>query len=337
MNAKTEEERKARRGRWGFLQGMRFIERRAGQKPRIGQSRRLSQDIVDMGQDPYTGFAHDELSAVDMDAKRPSIRPRFLGFFGPFGPLPHAITREVDRWVHHGDNAFVRFTDIFVARFQQLFYRSWSDARPITQYDHPSGGEFPRMLRALTGDAHRSFDGLSPVDDVVRLRYTALGMDRVRSPVRLRQMLRAHFGVAVRVEEFVTGWLEFAPEDRSVMGLQGMRLGQDLRVGQRAPSISEKLVLHIECDTIDQYRSFLPGRDRQAELKDLVLGYVGAFFEIDVALWLPRSEIAPARVGGSSGLRTELGWTSAMPMGQGGDAQAALVRATQYKISMENS
>ncbi|MEO0669740.1 MAG: type VI secretion system baseplate subunit TssG [Pseudomonadota bacterium] len=335
MNVKTKEERKTRRDTWGFLQAMRYLERRAGKKPRVGQSRRLSQEVVDMGQDPYTGFAYDELSEVDVNAKRPRVRPRFLGFFGPFGPLPHSITREVDRWARNGDNSFVRFADIFVARFQQLFYRSWSDARPITQYDHPTGGEFPRLLRSLTGDAPKCFDGTSPVDDVVRLRYTALSMDRVRSPVRLRQMLRAHFGVAVRIEEFVTGWLEFSNEDRSTMGVRGMRLGQDLRVGQRAPSISEKIVVHVECASIDEYLSFLPGRDRQAELKDLVLGYLGAFFEIDVALWLPRAEISPAQLGGSTAVRTELGWTSAMPISQGGDAQSALVRATQYKISME--
>lgn len=333
MNVRAQEEHAARRKTWGFLQAMRYLERRAGAKPRIGKSRRVSQDIAEMGQDPYTGFAYDELSEVNVDAAPPRVRPRFLGFFGPFGPLPHSITREVDRWVLNGDRAFVRFTDIFAARFQQLFYRSWSDARPITQYDHPSGGEFPRLLRALTGDAPKCFDGASCVDDVVRLRYTALSMDRVRSPVRLRQILRAHFGVAVRIEEFVTGWLEFAPEDRSVMGVQGMRLGQNLRVGQRAPSISEKIIVHLECATLEEYRSFLPGRDRQAELKDLVLGYLGAFFEIDVAIWLPRSEIAPAQLGET----TELGWTSAMPMRQGVGEQDALVRATQYKISMEFS
>lgn len=327
----NEEERKALREKWGFLQAMRVLERRAGKKPRIGKSRRLSEEIVDMGQDPYTGFAYEELSAADMDANPPRLRPKFLGLFGPFSPLPQSVSREVSRWQSNGDNAFVRFADMFVARFQQLFFRSWSDARPITQYDHPSSGDFPRFLRAFTGDAHPSYDGMSPVEDIVRLRYTALGMDRVRSPARIRQMMRAHFGVAVRVEEFVTSWLEFASEDRSRMGLQGMGLGRDLRVGQRAPSISEKIVLHIECSTLDEYRSFLPGRGRQAELKDLVLGYLGAFFEIDVALWLPRSEIAPARLGQT----TELGWTSAMPMSHSGGKPDALVRATQYKISME--
>lgn len=331
MNTKTRQERKARRETWGFLQVMRVLERRAGKKPRIGQSRRLSQDIVDMGQDPYAAFARDELSEVNLEAKPPRVRPRFLGFFGPFGPLPYGVSREVQHWAVNGDDSFVRFADMFVARFQQLFYRVWSDARPITQYDHPSGGDYPRFLRALTGDAHKSFDDTAPLNDTVRLRYTALAMDRVRSPVRLRQMLRAHFGVEVRVEEFVTSWLEFAPEDRSVMGLQGMGLGRDLRVGQRAPSISEKIILHIECRTLADYRGFLPGRDRQAELKDLVLGYLGAFFEIDVALWLPRSEIQPAQLGAT----TELGWTSAMPMGQSTLETGKLVRATQYKISTE--
>lgn len=214
---------------------------------------------------------------------------------------------------------------MFVARFQQLFYPSWPDARPITQFDHPSGGEYPRFLRALTGDESLAFYGTSPVDDIVRLRYTALTMGRLHSPFRLRQILRAHFGVTVPLEDFATSWLEFAPEDRSMIGMQGMHLGQDLRIGNRAHSISEKNVLHLECRTLEEHRSFLPGRDRQAELKDLVLGYLGAFSEIDVALWLPRSEIQPAQLGTATGLD----WTSVMPISQGGTAQSTLVRATQ--------
>lgn len=321
-----------RRGPWRFLPAMRFLERRAGTKPRFGQSRRISEDIAEMGQDPYLGFADSDLSEVEVTATPPRIRPKFLGLFGPFGPLPAAITREADRWVRHGDRSFVRFADIFVTRFQQLFYRSWSDARPITQFDHPSGGEFPRYLRALTGDTSTYFDKWGSVDDIIRLRYTPLGMGRVRSPVKLRQMLVAHFDVAVRVEEFVTSWLDFAPEDQSQMGLSGMSLGQDMRMGRRAPSIGEKIVVHIECDTLAQYRSFLPGRDREAELKDLVLGYTGGFLEVDVALWLPRLEIGQSQLG----VGTELGWTSAMPLSVGPkQTKDGLVRACQYKIEVQ--
>ncbi|MCF6445708.1 type VI secretion system baseplate subunit TssG [Nereida sp. MMG025] len=319
--------------RWSFLQAMRLVERRGQSKPRIGQSARVAQDIVEMGQDPYTGFASDEVSQMDLDAAPPKIRPRFLGFYGPFGPLPHAMTREVDRWVRRGDRAFVKFTDIFTVRFQQLFYRSWSDARPITQFDHPSGGNFPSLLRSLTGDASAHLAEKSPVDDIIRLRYTALAMGRVRSPVKLRQILSAHFSIPIRIDEFVTSWLEFDEEDRSILGAQGMGLGQDFRIGKRAPSISEKIIVHIECRTIKEYRSYLPGRDRQAELKDLILAYLGPFYEVDVALWLPHAKLAPMQLGKI----TELGWTSAFQISKAPSAGTDAVRATQYQISMENA
>lgn len=320
-------------GGWGFLNAMRYFERRAGDKPRVGQSNRVAQDVVEMGQDPYTGFAPDELSLFDPAATPPKVRPRFLGFFGPFGPLPHAMTREIDRWARNGDRAFVRFADIFVARFQQLFYRSWSDARPITQFDHPSGGQFPRFLRAFTGDASPAYDDVAPVDDTVRLRYTALLMGRVRSPVRLAQALKAHFGVRVEIEEFVPSWLDFQADDISHLGMQGMRLGQDVRLGSRVPSVCEKIIIHLYCPTLALYRGFVPGQKSHGVLRELVLGYTGGFTEVDVALWLPRAEVPPAQLGAN----TELGYTSALPQEGFKTLAHDMVRATQFQIMIDKN
>lgn len=318
---------------WGFFNAMRHFERRAGKKPRVGQSQRVAEDIVDMGQDPYTGFAPDDLSEFDATANPPIVRPRFLGFFGPFGPLPHAMTREVDRWARNGDRAFVRFADIFVARFQQLFYRSWSDARPITQHDHPSGGQFPRFLRAFTGDASPAFDNIAPVDDTVRLRYTALLMGRVRSPVRLAQVLRAHFGVQVRIEEFVPSWLDFLADDMSHLGTQGMTLGQDVRLGRRVPSVCEKVVIHVYCPTLAIYRDFIPGQTSHAALREMVLGYMGGFVEVDVALWLPHAKVPPAQLG----TVTELGYTSNLPPSTPRNIPDEMVRAAQFQVTIEET
>lgn len=314
-----------RRG-WGFLSAMRWLERRAGDRPRVGQSRRISEDVVEMGQDPYLGFAPDDLSEIDVGATPPKIRPRFLGMFGPFGPLPNSLTREAAHWVSKGDRSFVAFVDILVVRFQQLFYRSWSDARAITQFDHPSAGTFPRVLRAFTGDADASYDTRGAVDPVNRLRYTSLLIGRVKNPVRLRRALTEHFAMPVRVEEFVFNWLEFRPEDRSAMGVRGMTLGRDTRLGSRTPTITDKIVIHVECRDLAEYESFLPGRSRQAELTDLVLGYLGHFFTADIALWLPGTAVAGSTLGQSG----QLGWTSAMPDGA---PDGSLVRATQFQLA----
>lgn len=307
---------------------MRYLEARAGTKPRIGQNRRLADEIVSMGQDPYLGFATEDLSAIDLRAAPPRVRPRFLGFFGPFGPLPKSMTREVARWTRNGDRSFVAFADILTARFQQLFYRSWSDARPITQYDHPGGGEFPRMLRAFTGDAGAAYDTAGAVDDITRVRYTALAHGRIKSPSRLRAILRAHFGVMVGIEEFAISWMEFADEDRSVMGRSGMQLGRNFRAGARAASIDSKVVIHLECPSRAEYECFLPGRPKQAALADLVLSYLGLFTEVDVALWLPRREVGAVVLGRSG----QLGWTTATASADDADPDA-LVRATQFQLT----
>ncbi|WP_417280629.1 type VI secretion system baseplate subunit TssG [Celeribacter sp.] len=311
MNEKTEKARAERRKGWGFLTLMRHLERRAGKNPRVGENLRLRDEIADLGQDPFQHFPDSDLSDVDLAATPPVVRPRFLGLFGPFGPMPSAITREAAHWQANGDASFVRFADMLTARFQQLFYRSWSDARAITQFDHPTGGRFPDQLRAFTGDAGLPHRDRGAVDDTVRVRYTALTMGRVKSPIKLRELLKAHFNLPVRVEEFVASWLPFAPEDLSHLGQQGMTLGQNMRAGRRARSLGETLTLHLDCRDMTQFKGFLPGRPQARELQDLVAGYLGPFFDVNVALWLPKGAIAPAQLGQSM----ELGWMSALPLG----------------------
>lgn len=308
MTYDPEEAFERRRG-YGFLALMRWLERRAKNKPRIGQNRNIDDDIADLGQDPFSGFADSDLSDVDLHATPPRVRPRFLGFFGPFGALPLAMTSEAQRWLANGHAGFTRFTDIFAARFLQLFYRSWSDARPITQFDHPSGGTFPDQLRAFTGDADASFRDKGVVDDIVRLRYTALQMGRVRSPVRLQQILSAHFGVAIEIEEFAVSWLDFEDDELSCLGYENARLGENAKLGNRMATTEEKAVIHIRCKSNEEYVSFLPKRQCYQELVDLVRSYFGVFYLFDVKLWLPRGHLKSAQLGVS----VELGWMAMLP------------------------
>lgn len=317
---------------FGFLALMRRLERGAGDRPRVGQSRRTHEEVAQLGQDPYLGFADSDLSEVDLNATPPVVRPRFLGFFGPFGALPIAMTREAKHWQDNGQPGFTRFVDIFATRFIQLFYRSWSDARPITQFDHPSGGTFPEQLRALTGDSGDVHRGLGVVDDIVRLRYTGLQMARVRSPVRLRQILSAHFQVDMKLEEFTASWLNFAAEDLSHLGLQASQLGADVKLGSSMASTEEKITLHIYCPSLDSYRSFLPGKLSNLELVDLVLGYLGQFYTVDVKLWLSNAQLQAAELGRSS----ELGWMTVLSLGEQHQSKTGWSHVCAYQIDFDD-
>lgn len=313
----------------GLFALLRQLERQDPTRPRIGKNNRLREARVRLGQDPYLAFPDMDLARVDLSKSPPEIRAQFLGFFGPHGALPLVWTEEVQRWFESGDAAFVAFTDIFAARFQELFFRAWSDARAITQYDHPTDDRFADYLLACVGNGSPAYQGRDSVPDTARQRLVPLASGRVKSPVRLRQMLQVHFGKAVEVDidELVPAWLEFEPGSLCQVGLQGASLGRDLHLGSRVRSISEKIVIQIRVQDYDAYNRFLPGGPDHAHLRDLVFWYLGQSYDIEIMLWLPQPEVRPAILGQS----TRLGWMACIA--PDADNPDHLTRVTQFRLT----
>lgn len=315
-------------GAFGFFALLRRLERQSRGRPRIGRSQRTRDEYVRLGQDPYLAFPETEISEIALTDNRPRVRYRVLGFYGPHGALPLNTTEEVLQWFGTGDTAFVDFTDIFATRFQQLFYRSWADARAIAQFDHPEDDRFRDYLLGFAGSGTPAFQNRDAVNDTVKLRLVALAAGRVRSPVRLRQMLALHLKTAVEVEEMLPSWMAFEPDALSCLGQQGSTLGQDVHLGSRVRSIGEKICIHVRVPSLSRYRRFLPGGPDHAHLRAIVFWYLGQTFEIDVAVWLPQREVRAARIGESA----EVGWMACIAPPAGGDNY---VRGTLYRLDPE--
>lgn len=309
----------------GLLTSLRAIERASPDKPRIGRSLRIRDEAVRLGQDPFLAFPGSDLAAADTSGNRARIRAQFLGFFGPHGALPLHVTEEVLRWFDAGDEAFVAFVDILVTRFQQLYFRSWSDAQPITQFDRPQEDRFRGYMLALAGIIGPELDAAGDgLDDIHKARLSGLFAARVHSPVRLRQMLQNVLEAEVQVEEFVPGWLEFEPDALCSLGARGSTLGRDMLVGARARSVTETIRIHIHVATLPAYRRFLPGQTDHARLKSVVHWYLGPTLDVEVALWLPQTQVIPAQIGQSA----ELGYMASLPAREvsGQEVRAALYR-----------
>lgn len=295
--------------RFGFLALMREFERSHPDRPRIGRNATLAEETVTPGQDPLMTFPDANVTGLNEGPGRaPRLRTRFLGYFGPQGALPLNTTQEVYQWFVRRDDAFVRLADVFTARFLQLFFRAWSDARGITQLDHPADDRFQTYVGAFAGIASPAFRDRDSVPDMARLPLAGLVAGRVKSPVRLRQLLEALLGVAVQIEEHMPMWLEFEPDDCTRLGASGSRLGQDCRLGARVQSANDKVRISIRCGSLAEYNSFLPGAANFQRLSDLVFWYLGPATEVEVAPMLPANQIAPARLGGAGG-GAALGWT----------------------------
>lgn len=291
----------------GFLALLRRLEREAGMRPRIGRSVRRGQDIADIGQDPQLAFPAEELRDGGGDGPRPRIRAQFMGFFGPQGALPLNTTEEVLRWQHEGEDGFVRFTDILSARFYQLFFRAWSDAHAISQHDRPDEDRFGTYVAAVAGIGSPAFQDHDSFPDIARRPLVPIFGGRVRSAVRLRQMLASYFGYRVDIQEHLPCWLEFEADDMRGLG-QGGAVGLDVYLGARLQSVNEKICIRVDLPDTEAYRSFLPGQPRHLRLADLVFWYLGKCVEVDLALSLPPDAIPPARLGGDAAI----GWLAAM-------------------------
>lgn len=315
---------------FGFLSLMRDMERAAPDKPRIGRNRTLAEEVVRLGQEPFQAFPTSNVSQVteaSPDVLR--VRSNFLGYFGPQGALPLNMTAEIQQWYDQRDDAFVRFADIFTNRFQQLFFRAWSDARGITQFDHPDDDRFQAYVGAPAGLAQAPLRNRGVVPDIARLPFSGLMMARVKSPVRLRQMLESLCRVSITIDEHVPVWLDMEPTDVSRLGMAGSQLGRDCRLGRRVQSVNEKITVAVRTETLAEYQSFLPGGANFARLTELIFGYLGHETAVDIAPSLPADQVRGMSLGKSGAL----GWTGwlAPPPPQPGTYRSDAVFSSEHR------
>ena len=130
-------------------------------------------------------------------------------------------------------------------------------------------------------------------------------MARVKSPVRLRQILEKLCGVVVTIEENIPVWLPFEPGDMSRLGAVGSTLGRDCRLGSRVQSVNEKIRIGIRTESLAEYQSYLPGAKNFLRLTELLFWYLGHEIEVEIAPALPADQVKGVALGKGSAL----GWT----------------------------
>ena len=134
--------------RFDLLAVLRRLERENPGKPRIGDARKLADEFVTIGQNPYFEFPDSNVEAASIEPTGLiRLKARFLGMFGPQGALPLTTTEEAYGWLRERDDAFARFVDVFQRRFLALFFRAWADAHPVAQNDRPDRRSISDLYR----------------------------------------------------------------------------------------------------------------------------------------------------------------------------------------------
>jgi len=297
--------------RYGFYQTVRRINCFYKNKPITGHSFKPSDDPFRLSQEPYTYFAPSTIEGLNYDknSSYPRLSQRFLGLFGPNGPLPlHLTEYAMDRSRHHHDHSLARFADMFHHRAVSLFYAAWAQSQPVVQYDRPDEDRFSMYVGSLIGLGLPSLTDIDAMHHVSKLGFAGHLGSLPRHVGGLVSMIKGYFNVPAQIKEFIAHWMIIPERDLFQLGSGNMNghLGMDTIIGERVWQRQDKFRVRLGPLTLERYEAFLPSGKSFKALVSAVRNYVGMELLWEVNLVLKKEE-KPATCLGKSGA---LGWTS---------------------------
>ena len=300
-----------------FYAVLRRVEALHADRPRLGKALRPRDEPLRLGQDAELDFAVASISSFRINTVGvPRLGQRFFGLFGPMGPLPLHLSEYVrERERHHADPALARFADTFHHRALLLFYRAWAQSQPAVHLDRRSDDAFSRWTGAVAGLAQPEFEQADSITaDAKRYRAAILARS-ARTAEGMTKLLQGWFSVPVRLQSYVGHWLPAREEDRTRLVRRHHpqprnQLGHSAVAGDRVWDRQYKFRLHLGPLTLAQYRQFLPGQRRVAELRDWVRQYVGLGLTFDVVAHLRGAQVPRLRLGRRAEPAVQLGWTT---------------------------
>ena len=316
-----------------FYQLLRRLESLQANLPRFGQALRPSEESVRLAQEPSLSFAPSNVSALDYNPVGIArIAVRFLGLFGPQGPLPTHLTELARERKHsYSDPTLARFADVFHHRLLLLFFRAWRQAQPTASHDQPDQDRFESYLGSLFGQAGLAWRNRDSIPDQVKRQFTARLASSAKNADGLADLLSAYFQTTVRVDCFVAGWLIMPVEGRTRLGLgENSQLGVSTVIGQRVRDCQHQIELSLGPMTLARYESFLPDQPSWQRLVDWVANYTSNEFRWRAQLVLRGDQVPRTRLGrqGRLGLTSWLG--SAGTVADRGDLKLAPRSTTSF-------
>ena len=233
--------------------------------------------------EPKTQDAVEALRAGQL--KRIRITPAFIGLLGAGGTLPlHDTERIAMRNALDGDTSQHALLDVLSNRLIGLFYEAWGKYRVEHSVNVRGQDRLLPMLAALAGTKSRT--GRSLERQETTAYFAGLLRTRPVSAGTVERVLTAHFGVPVRLEQFVGCWDPIPENRRSTLGITMPVLGASAALGVRQWRHDLSVRLHIGPLDKTQMQGFLPGGSALAALEEMVGLFAVPMLRYEVRLLL---------------------------------------------------
>lgn len=297
--------------RFTLFAALRLLEQCFPERPRLGESRRATDDAVRLGQKPSLSFAPSDVAGFEPGSgDGPARLEQFsFGIFGPNGALPvHLTEHAYERYRQREDATLTDFVNLFQHRLTSLFYRAWAESDPSASFDRPGSDRFVLYLGALLGLGTSSALGRDAAPDRAKLSRVAHFAPQPRSADGLESILADYFGLAVEVRPFVGEWMGVPGELFCRLGQdpESASLGRTASLGALSWQCQHKFEIVIGPLDLASFGDFLPGSPGLAELAAMVRLYTNDEWSWQLRLLLRDAEVPGVRLGRAG----QAGWTT---------------------------
>lgn len=286
-------------------------------------SHSVQEDPIRFGQTPSLAFAPSSLEAFrpGQNGRPGKLLVRFLGLFGPNGPLPIHITEYAhERELNLKDRTLVEFCNVFHHRLLSLFYRAWAVNQKAVDFDRAaqpvenakgenwSGPRFPLYIGSFFGLGMQSLRNRDELSDWAKLFYSGRLACQTRNTEGIAAIVQDFFGMPTEIRTFMGMWLELPPSNVCKVGESPASgsLGVSTIVGSRFWDCQLKFRVRLGPLSFRDFKRMLPIERAFRQLKCWVMNYVAEEFFWDIQLVLKAAEVPEISLG-EAGL---LGWTS---------------------------
>lgn len=296
--------------RFSLFAALRLMERVYVNHPRLGESRRASEDAIRLVQPPFLTFVPTELAGlVSEEGELPRLEEYSFGLFGPNGPLPLHLTEVAyEKQRQLNDPTFSDFLNFLQHRLIALFYRAWAESDPTTSHDRPDSDRFNLYLGSILGLGFEASAGRDAVLDHAKLSRAAQFGAQTRSAEGLQDILADYFELPIEVNSFAPAWLDIPPQNLTRLGdgSENSQLGIGTTLGSASWQGQHQFEIVLGPLTLTTFEHFLPGTAGLRELAALVRLYTNDEWSWIMRLRLASHEVPAMQLGSGS----RLGWTT---------------------------
>ena len=270
------------------------LARGKSQHKKVGYDSLPKSELIRFKADQELGFPGQSISQINLKSSNQTenvavdMHVSFMGLTGASGALPQHYSELVLARLKLKDSGMRDFYDLFNHRLISLFYRAWEKYRFSANYQKSSKNApdaFTAVLNKLSGE------------QTIKQYYAGIFNQKVRTIDGLGLILRDFTQCEVNIKQFQGQWQKLSCFDQTRLGAknspegQFAALGVDASIGSRVWDINSAIAIAIKPEQNARTQSFLPGKTKTSQLKELIKSYLGSAIKFKLQLEVKAEEL----------------------------------------------